>query len=299
MPRGKSKLILNFAQLNINEKPYETTIFDDDEEASISLPPTLSRSLKCSDYRTLPWLTPYDLQSSTPPNESRSGGSAHHHKTKGVHSSRSAGHAATANSVSKLQTADFYCVNLESRFILNTGHMAWKHADNIKVKLGSPCVYFNHPEFFTKAGNIFAKEYNLKCRQEEKRREEWERARKIIQSARAAYTSGRPSFCVPAEKYTEDSQCNLTAERPKNSPPRKSPRLSGNGKPLFDPRPWRRDVLELEADESGSRPSESRSPINEAYADAHELIDNHLRMLDRQKLIEVLPVVYPHQSGEE
>ncbi|KAH9283114.1 hypothetical protein ECG_04327 [Echinococcus granulosus] len=299
MQRGKSKLILNFAHLNINEKPYETTIFDDDEEASKSLSQMPSRSLKCFDYRTLPWLVPHDLRSSSTPIESHSGGSIHRRKKKGIHSSRSTGHAATTNSINKLQSADFRRVNLESRVILNTGHMAWKHADDVKVKLGSPCIYFNHPEFFKKVGKILAKEYKLKCRQEERRREEWEKSRKLLQSVRTAYTSGRPSFCAPTEKYSEESQCISTARRPDSSPVRKSSRSSGTSRPLFDPRPWRRDVLELDGDDDVSRLSDPRTTISEVYANASELIDNHLDILDRQKLVELLPVVYSQRNSEQ
>ncbi|KAL5110092.1 hypothetical protein TcWFU_003383 [Taenia crassiceps] len=275
------------------------TIFDDDKDISRSLSQTLSRSLKCPDYRTLPWLFSYDPRSSSARNENRSGSSARHHKKKSVPSSRSTSHVATTNSINKLKSANFCCINLESRFILDTDHLAWKHADDIKVKLGSPCVYFNHPEFFKKAEKVFAKEYKFKCRQEEKRREEWEKTRKLTQSVGAAYTSGRPIFCAFTEKYPKENQCIPTAEQPKKSVTQKGSRSSGTSRPLFNPRPWRREVLELEGDDDVSRPSETQSTIGEVYANASELIDNRLEILDRQKLIQLLPIVYPQRNGEQ
>ena len=133
--------------------------------------------------------------------------------------------------------------------------------------------------------------------QEERRREEWEKTRSLYQSARAPYLSGRPSFCVASEKFSEESLCPPPKIITEKLSDQKNSRSSGNSRPLFDFQPWRRDVLEPEGEEDDAYEFGDHQPtIKEAYEHANGTITSHLDVLEKSKLIELLPVVLPQQE---
>lgn len=196
--------------------------------------------------------------------------------------------------IRKIKSADFHRINLESRSILINGHMAWKHANDIKVKLGMSCIFFNNPEFFKHASKVFAKEYELRCAAEEKKREDWERTRGILQSASDIYKSGRPSLCAPPDKSEDNNICPPLSKLLEKREQRQS---SGNimaNKLLFESHPWKKNAKSTEVEENDdSGLSDVQTSIIEVFDDAERLISNHLGELQKRHPVELLPFVLP------
>ncbi|KAM7538178.1 hypothetical protein Aperf_G00000068598 [Anoplocephala perfoliata] len=289
MQHGKTKLMLSAADLFINEPPYVGNISYEEHDLPANAPKQLGRPVKSTDYRKLPWTVSEKSRSSTLIQETHSTASARKSKKKLMSSVVSAEQEDVTKCIRMIKSAQAHRINLESRSILVNGHIAWKHANDVKVKLGTSCIFFNNPEFFKRASKAFAKEYELKCTQQEKRREDWERTRNILQRASDIYKAGR--LCAPSKKSEDNQRCLSLSKLIENR------QSSGNIKVntlLFASHPWKKSVKGTEIEENDySGLSDTQTSMIEVFDDAERLISKHLRGPQERPPIELLPIVLP------
>ncbi|VDD81289.1 unnamed protein product [Mesocestoides corti] len=256
-----------------------TVIFEESEGQS-EYP---NRSLKCSNYRKLPWLYELDLQEDLVSPSRQSIMPDRPRRNRSYFAGRNTASAATRESIYRIQNGDFHRINLASPVILATGSLAWKHANDIKVKLGSHCIYFNNSEYFKTAAKVIENEYNRKCEQQEKAREESEMSRMILQKVNSPSACCPPSFCSSSKSPYKISVWVPSSMMDRASSFLDVMRESGTSKPLFESRPWRKDDLEMngleEAGESSS--TDDEMTVKEAYKSAFQLLSSHLSNLEK------------------
>lgn len=278
---------------------HQTVIFEEDEDG----PEVPGRTLACADLRNLDWkgAVNFLLANDTTPSLSVQPEPYRRRRNRSQYTNRRSTSAATRLNITRIQTCEYHRINLVSPVIVETGSTAWKHANDLKVKLGSHCLFFNHPEYFQAAAKVLAMEYHRKCEQEAKVREDKERARSLLENVKAPTVGRRPSFCAPNKDAFKPSVW-VSRENPRpllqdmEEGKVSFSRVGVDRGSLLNVRPWNMDQLDqggLELDDM-----EKNTGVRETYDKAHELLVNHFSSMDHQIRIPLVPILSPKEISE-